>query len=93
MKNFKDLLSEVAQPTSADEQRFKAKHEIEIINHPVAFEHQFTGAFDPDPRLADYTAGEDEEVYEEVQLDEWGFRVNNNGNTSKEIFRCQKCSR
>jgi hypothetical protein len=85
MKTFKNLLSEVAQPTSADEQRFKAKHEIEIINHPVAFEHQFTGAFDPDPRLADYIAGEDEEVYEEVQLDEWGFRVNNNGNTSKDI--------
>lgn len=43
MKNFKDLLSEVAQPKSAEEKRFKDQHTIELIKHPVAFDSQFTG--------------------------------------------------
>jgi hypothetical protein len=64
MKTFKKLISEVAQPKSADEQRFKDKHEIEVFDHPVAFDHQFTGRIEKQPRIADYTDGEDEMVYE-----------------------------
>jgi len=43
MKNFKDILSEVAQPKSAEEKRFKDQHTIELIRHPVALDSQFTG--------------------------------------------------
>jgi len=43
MKNFKDLLSEVAQPKSAEEQRFKDLHKVELIKHPVAPEYVHTG--------------------------------------------------
>ena len=43
MKNFKDLVSEVAQPKSPEEMRFKDQHTIELIRHPVAPDHVFTG--------------------------------------------------
>lgn len=43
MKNFKDLVSEVAQPKSPEEKRFKDQHTIELIRHPVAPDHVFTG--------------------------------------------------
>ena len=43
MKNFKDLVSEVAQPQSPEERRFKDQHTIEVIKHPVAPDHIFTG--------------------------------------------------
>ena len=43
MKNFKDLVSEVAQPKSPEERRFKDQHTIELIKHPVAPDHVFTG--------------------------------------------------
>jgi hypothetical protein len=43
MKQFKDLLSEVAQPKSGEEQRFKDLHKVELIKHPVALDSQFTG--------------------------------------------------
>jgi len=43
MKNFKDLVSEVAQPKSPEERRFKDQHTIEVIKHPVAPDHVFTG--------------------------------------------------
>ena len=43
MKKFKDILSEVAQPKSAEEKRFKDQHTIELIRHPVALDSQFTG--------------------------------------------------
>jgi len=74
MKSFKDLLSEVAQPNSGDERRFKDKHTVEVWNHPVAFDHQFNGMVAPDPRLADYRRDEAEAVYEEISLDE-GFSL------------------
>lgn len=50
MKNFKDLVSEVAQPQSPEEKRFKAQHTIEVIPHPVAPDHVFTGEI---PGLSD----------------------------------------
>ena len=43
MKNFKDLVSEVAQPKAPEEKRFKDQHTIEVITHPVAPDHVFTG--------------------------------------------------
>ena len=43
MKNFKDLVSEVAQPKAPEEKRFKDQHTIEVIPHPVAPDHVFTG--------------------------------------------------
>lgn len=43
MKNFKDILSEVSQPKSAEERRFKDMHQVELIKHPVALDSQFTG--------------------------------------------------
>ena len=43
MKNFKDLVSEVAQPVAPEEKRFKDQHTIEVIPHPVAPDHVFSG--------------------------------------------------
>ena len=43
MKNFKDIFSEVAQPKAPEEKRFKDQHTIEVIPHPVAPDHVFTG--------------------------------------------------
>jgi len=43
MKNFKDLVSEVAQPKAPEEKRFKDQHTIEVIPHPVAPDHVFSG--------------------------------------------------
>jgi len=61
---------EVAQPKSGDEKRFKAKHVIQKMGHPEAEESQFTCDKDVEPRLADYSAGEDEIVYEEMSEDQ-----------------------
>ena len=44
MKNFKDLVSEVAiDPKAPEEKRFKDQHTIEVIPHPVAPDHVFSG--------------------------------------------------
>ena len=43
MKNFKDILSEISEPKSAEEKRFKDMHRVELIKHPVALDSQFTG--------------------------------------------------
>ena len=43
MKNFKDLVSEVAQPVAPEEKRFKDQHMIEVIPHPVAPDYVFSG--------------------------------------------------
>ena len=64
MKTFRDLISEVAQPKSKDEIDFKAKHEIEMIDHPESEEHQHTSEKKGRRRLADYEKGQDMAVYE-----------------------------
>jgi hypothetical protein len=67
MKNFKDLLSEVAQPKSPEERAFKDQHKIELIKHPVAPEHIHTGEIPgvtKKERPADPKAGEDEKKYD-----------------------------
>ena len=64
MKSFKQLIAEVAEPKSEDELNFKAKHEIEMIDHPESEEHQHTAEKKGRKRLADYAKGEDMTVYE-----------------------------
>ena len=67
MKNFKDLLSEVAQPKSPEEKAFKDQHKIELIKHPVAPEHIHTGEIPgvtKKERPADPKTGEDEKKYD-----------------------------
>ena len=85
MKSFKKLISEVAQPKSEDEKNFKDKHVIEISPHPVALDSQHIGdttdgvinAKTDRPkkhkRMADYKKGEDEAVYEGMDLDGEGL--------------------
>ena len=44
MKNFKDLVSEVAiNPKAPEEKRFKDQHTIEVIPHPVAPDPAYQG--------------------------------------------------
>lgn len=46
MKSFSKYISEVAQPRergAEEEQAFKDQHTYEVIPHPVALDHQFTG--------------------------------------------------
>lgn len=67
MKNFKDLLSEVAQPKSPEEKAFKDQHKIELIKHPVAPDYVHTGEIKgvtKKERPADSKAGEDEKKYD-----------------------------
>ena len=68
MKTFKDIINEVAEPLSPDEKRFKAKHVIKKIDHPIdddTEENIFKGGTEKDKTVeASYEDGEDEEVYE-----------------------------
>lgn len=68
MKNFKNLLSEVSQPKSGEEMRFKDQHKIELIKHPVALDHQFTGEIEgltKKPRSGDQ---KDDSAYDQAYL-------------------------
>ena len=73
MKSFKQLIAEVAEPKSEDELNFKAKHEIEMMDHPESEEHQHTTEKKGRKRLADYAKGEDMTVYEASYRDN-GYR-------------------
>ncbi len=66
MKTFKQIISEVAEPLGDDEKRFKAKHVIQKIDHPVADENQFTAknTKKDKSKIAGYKDGDDEVVYE-----------------------------
>ena len=66
MKTYKQIISEVAEPIGGDEKRFKAKHVIKKIDHPVADENQFTAknTKKDKSKISGYKAGEDETVYE-----------------------------
>lgn len=66
MKTFKQIISEVAEPIGDDEKRFKAKHVIQKIDHPVADENQFTAKNikKDKSKISGYKDGEDETVYE-----------------------------
>ena len=73
MKTFKDIISEVAEPTARREKAFKDKHVIQKIGHPLADEGQFTAKKTKRDKTkkASMHNGEDVAVYEEVEeLDE-----------------------
>lgn len=69
MKSFRQIVAEVAQPSSGDELNFKEKHVIDHILDPNAEEDQFTAdkikKFKNKP---DYDKGEDMAVYEDISL-------------------------
>ena len=48
MKSFKQVLGEVAEPKPEEEKAFKDQHSYEVRPHPVALDHQFTGAIGAD---------------------------------------------
>lgn len=48
MKSFRQVLGEVAQPKPEEERAFKDMHSYETMPHPVALDHQFTGAIGAD---------------------------------------------
>jgi|TARA_R110000744_G_scaffold336122_1_gene441442 hypothetical protein len=48
MKSFKAIMSEVAQPKSPEEKKFKDMHSYETKSHPVAPDAVFTGAIGAD---------------------------------------------
>ena len=48
MKSFRQILGEVAQPKPDEERAFKDMHSYETMPHPVALDHQFTGAIGAD---------------------------------------------
>lgn len=68
MKTFKELINEIAEPRSPDEQRFKMKHVIQRFRYPIDPEiedQMFKGTVPKDhSKPASYTDGEDEAVYE-----------------------------
>ena len=70
MKTYKQIISEVAEPLGDDEKRFKAKHVIQKIDHPVADENQFTSknTKKDKSKIAGYKDGEDAVVYEEKTM-------------------------
>ena len=67
----------VAPIKSEDEQRFADKHVVDKKDHPEAEESQFTSKAKKARRKADYDEGEEEEVYEEVELEEATFKPGN----------------
>lgn len=70
MKTFKQIISEVAEPLGDDEKRFKAKHVVQKIDHPVADENQFTAknTKKDKSKISGYKDGEDAIVYEEKMM-------------------------
>jgi len=66
MKNFKNLLSEVAQPKSAEEKRFKDLHKVELIKHPVAPEYVHTGEIEGVTRKARPADQEGDAAYDQA---------------------------
>ena len=74
MKSFKDMLAETTdKPKSPDERNFLDKHIVDKRDHPVAPDDQFSGDIKGKKRkkrIADMEAGEDQKVYEEVDVQE-----------------------
>ena len=73
MKTFKDIVSEVAQPLSGDEKRFKDKHKVNTIGDPQNNGDKLYKGSEikkDKTKKASYEDGEDTKVYEEVEMDE-----------------------
>ena len=56
MKSFKAIMSEVAQPKSPEEKKFKDMHSYETKSHPVAPDAVFTGAIGADDLIVNSEA-------------------------------------
>jgi len=71
MLSFKELMNEVAEPKAGDEQRFKAKHIVQVIDNPHMDKETREGTKkspSKKKRLADMERGEDELVYEQHMM-------------------------
>jgi len=71
MLSFKELMNEVAEPKAGDEQRFKAKHIVQVIDDPHMDKENREGTKkspSKKKRLADMEKGEDELVYEQHMM-------------------------
>lgn len=82
MKTFKQLISEVEEPKSSGEKRFKAKHIIKKTDYPIDDEEAknviFKGGTEKDDTVpASYEEGEDELVYESASFIEEALKVGN----------------
>ena len=75
-KSFKNLISEVAQPKSAEEKAFKDQHTVDKRDaQPSGKEHIFKGTVDTKPRLADYKKGLDQAAYDKAYSDKKPFSM------------------
>jgi len=71
MKTVYDIIRETVEaPRSEDENRFIAKHVVDVIDHPAAPPEQFKSKKVKDKtKAASYHDGEDRDVYEETMSD------------------------
>lgn len=68
MKSFKQIISEVKQPKTADEKKFKDLHQVQKHNHPVAADDQFVSKKQKDKtKKASLHSPEDVNAYDKVQ--------------------------
>ena len=76
---IKEPISEVEEPKSSGEKRFKFKHLIARKEHPVAGDEQFKGKGKDKSRIADREEEDDKKVYETAEgkslLDEGNLEV------------------
>jgi hypothetical protein len=68
MINFKKLFETVYEPKSGDEKNFKDKHIVAKYKTPFDSESQFTSKLPKAKRKADHDKGEDEDVYEAIDV-------------------------
>ncbi len=68
MINFKKLFETVYEPKSGDEKNFKEKHIVAKYKTPFDSESQFTSKLPKAKRKADHDKGEDEDVYEAIDV-------------------------
>ncbi len=68
MINFKKLFETVYEPKSGDEKNFKDKHIVAKYKTPFDSESQFTSKLPKSKRKAAYDKGEDEDVYEAIDV-------------------------
>lgn len=63
MKSFKNIFSEVAQPKSSDEKKFKDAHQVDVID-PEGHGPDVKPKTNKRKRFADYATGADERAYD-----------------------------
>jgi len=73
MKTFKSLISEMDQPKSPEEKRFKDQHSVEVLD-PEGHGDDIKPKTKKKKRLADYTDGADKAAYDQaytVKKEDW----------------------